>query len=86
MVERFYKYLLPDFKDEVYRIFSRYIEQAAAGSNSRKDYQEVCGIIRTLKKAGGHELAREIVQLLLHKYPRRPAFRDELTKLIRVRK
>ncbi|MEA4901038.1 hypothetical protein [Desulfitobacterium sp.] len=81
LVESFYKYLLPDFKEEVYAIFRRYIEEAAAKANSRKDYQRVCQIIRSLKKAGGSEHARQSKLRLMEKYPRRPAFRDELTKI-----
>lgn len=80
-VESFYKHLLPDFRDEVYEIFMHYIEQTAARANSRKDYQKVCNIIRSLKKAGGGEQALQSKQRLFEKYPRRPAFRDELTKI-----
>lgn len=80
-VEDFYKQLMPEFKDEVYALFLQYIEQAAAGASDRRGYQGVCAIIRNLKKAGGQEQALEIKEKLLNKYPNRPAFRDELSKV-----
>ena len=80
-IEKYWKHLVPDYKEEVYAVFSHYIEQKAAVASNRKNYQEVCHIIRLLKKAGGHEQAREIIQLLLNKYPKKPAFRDELLKI-----
>lgn len=81
LVEHFYKHLIPEFKDEVYTLFLQYTEQTAARANSRKDYQGVCAIIRNLKKAGGKEEALEIKQMLFNKYSKRPAFRDELSKV-----
>ena len=80
-VDSYYKHLVAGYREEVYRIFRYNIEQAAARANSRSHYQGVCAIIRTLKKAGGKKEAREAVQSLLLKYPKRPAFRDELSKI-----
>jgi hypothetical protein len=80
-VERFYKYLIPEYKQDVYELFLQYIEQAAARASSRNAYQGVCAIIRNLKKAGGKEQALEIIQKLFYKYVKRPAFRDELTRV-----
>lgn len=80
-VENFYKYLIPEFKEEVYALFVQYIEQTAARASNRRDYREVCAIIRNLKKAGGEEQALEIKQKLFSKYTNRPAFRDELTRV-----
>ena len=59
-MENFYKYLIPEFKEEVYALFVQYIEQTAARASNRRDYREVCAIIRNLKKAGGEEQALEI--------------------------
>jgi len=80
-VKIFYKYLIPEFKEEVYMLFLQYIEQSAERSSNRKDYQGVCAIIRNLKKAGGKESALEIKQKLFNKYANRPAFRDELSRV-----
>ncbi len=80
-VENYYKHLIPEFKDEVYELFIKYIEQAASRANDRRGYQGVCAIIRNLKKAGGKEQALEIKQKLFNLYAKRPAFRDELTRV-----
>ncbi len=81
-IEHYYKHLVPEFKEDVYGLFLQYINAMAARADKRKDYQGVCAIIRTLKKAGGKEQALAIKQKLYDKYARRPAFRDELTKII----
>lgn len=80
-ITSYYRYLMPEFKKEVYKLFLQHIGEAAADSGSRKEYQRVCAIIRLLKKAGGKEQAAQIKQRLLMLYPRKPAFRDELSKV-----
>ncbi len=82
-VESYYKHLIPEFKEEVYELFIKYIEQTASRASNRKSYQGVCAIIRNLKKAGGKEQALEITQKLYNIYAKRPAFRDELTRVLR---
>ncbi|BBB91792.1 SWIM zinc finger family protein [Methylomusa anaerophila] len=80
-VESYYKHLVPEFREEVFDLFLKYIEQVAARAGNRRDYQGVCAIIRNLKKAGGKDQALEIKQKFSIKYANRPAFRDELTKV-----
>jgi len=80
-VGSYYIYLLPEFKQEVCGMFLQNIEQAAERSSNRKEYQRVCATIRSLKTAGGKEQAEQVKQKLLIKYPNRPAFRDELSKV-----
>ncbi len=81
VVESYYKHLVPEFREEVFDLFLKYIEQAAARAGNRRDYQGVCAIIRNLKKAGGKTHALEIKNKLFTKYANRPAFRDELTRV-----
>jgi len=81
MVEDFYKQLVPEYTEEVYALFVQYIEQSAARAGNRRDYQRVCAIIRNLKKAGGKEQAMEIKKKLYFQYAKRPAFRDELSRV-----
>lgn len=81
LIESYYKHLIPEFKEEVYDLFLKHIEQTAARAGNRRDYQGVCAIIRNLKKAGGKDQALEIKQKLFTKYANRPAFRDELTRV-----
>jgi len=81
LVESYYKHLVPEFKQEVFDLFLKYIEQASARAGNRRDYQGVCAIINNLKKAGGKEQALGIKQKLFMKYANRPAFRDELIRV-----
>ncbi len=80
-IERYYAHLIPDFEEDVFDIFLQHIAQTAAQASGRREYQRVCAIIRKLKKAGGKEQAVRIKQELLKKYPRKPAFRDELSRV-----
>jgi len=80
-VEKYYKHLIPEFKDEVFTLFMQLIEQAAARADNRKKYQGVCAIIRNLKKAGGRKQVLEIKQMLLIQYAKKPAFMDELSRV-----
>ncbi len=80
-VGAYYEHLLPAFKEEVYGIFLENIERTAAGASNRGGYQRVCDIIRDLIKAGGNDQAQEIKQTLYNRYARRPAFRDELSRI-----
>ncbi len=80
-VESYYKHLIPEFKEEVYAVFWQFIGQKAARAGNRRDYQQVCAVIRNLKKAGGKEQASEIRQTLYAQYANRPAFRDELSRV-----
>lgn len=80
-IEIYYKHLLSPFKNETYALFLRHIRQNAALVSNRRGYQQVCAMIRRLKKAGGKEEVTVIIQELYTKYANRPAFRDELTKV-----
>jgi hypothetical protein len=80
-VENYYEHLIPECREEVFDLFLEYIEQLAVRASNRQDYQRVCASIQNLKKAGGKDHASEIKQKLFINYARRPAFRDELTKI-----
>jgi hypothetical protein len=80
-IEEFHSLLYPYYPQEVKSLFLAYIETKAERSANRKDYADVCRIIRMLQKAGGKEEALQVVRLLLAKYPKKPAFQDELMKI-----
>ncbi|UOF91231.1 hypothetical protein LSG31_02945 [Fodinisporobacter ferrooxydans] len=80
-IEQFYPHLIRQFPTEVKKLFQLHIESTAEHANTRKHYQDVCRIIRMLQKAGGQAEALQITNMLLAKYPRKPAFREELMKL-----
>ncbi len=80
-IEKYWKELVADYREEVYAMFSRLIEKKASTAGNGKDYQEVCHIIRLLKTAGGHDQAGQAIQKLIGKYPQKAAFKDELLKI-----
>lgn len=77
-IEEFHRYLMPGYRAEVIGLFQAHIESTATHASARTHYQNVCRIIRMLQQAGGREEALQIARLLLDKYPRKPAFREEL--------
>ena len=80
-IGKYYRHLMPEFKEEVYTLFVQHIAESAQAASDRNAYQKVCASIRKLRKAGGKEQAAQIKQQLMEKYPRRPAFQDELSKV-----
>lgn len=80
-IEQFYPYLLKQFLGEVTELFHTYIVTLAERSTSRKEYKNVCRVIGILQKAAGKEESQNMTKLLLAKYPKRPAFREELLNL-----
>jgi hypothetical protein len=80
-IEDFYEHLIEPFPREVKELLEKHIEKTTSQSTNRKDYQHVCRIIRMLARAGGQEEADQCIHQLLAKYPRKPAFREELMKL-----
>lgn len=67
--------------DEVNELFIDYINRNAAEANERRKYKGVCKLIKTYNKACGANQTQQIIEELKQKYPRRPAFLDELQKL-----
>lgn len=80
-IEKFYKHLIPCFKDEVFSLFTLHILNESKRAFQRSHYRDVCSKIRILNKAGGNEVAKDIVNTLLMTYQKKPAFKDELSKL-----
>ena len=85
LIEQYYPYLVEKFPLEVAQLFRDHIEMMAAGSTTRAHYQNVCRIIRIFQQAAGQEEALNITHRLLAKYPKKPAFRDELRKFEQAR-
>jgi hypothetical protein len=80
-IEQFYLHLYRHFPMEVKELFHIHIEAQADQASTRKHYENVCRIIVLLQQVGGSEGALQIARMLLAKYPKKPAFRDELMKL-----
>ena len=80
-IKEHYAHLLPEYKSDVIALFEQYIKYCSQHADNRSKYRGVCDIIRVFKKACGSKLASAICEELKQKYPKRPAFLDELGKV-----
>ncbi len=80
-IEEYAEMLVDKFKDEVVEIYKKHIKSEASSSSNRKNYQQVCGIVKRYKKIAGKKNQEEMVNGLCALYKRRPAFVDELSKI-----
>ena len=78
---RYYLHLLPDYQDEVNKIFVELLRKKSAEAGSRSAYKEVCDLIEKYAKACGNENALNLIRELKLTYVKRSAFIDELGKL-----
>ncbi|HAQ08714.1 MAG TPA: hypothetical protein DCR24_14840 [Bacillus bacterium] len=76
-----YPYLIENHLSEVNRLFVETIEDEAERASDRKKYKKVCKTIKKYKEACGEVNSRKLIENLISKYPRRPAFLDELKRL-----
>jgi hypothetical protein len=74
-------HLLPEYKSEVADMLRQHILKSAAAASDRKMYQRVCETIKVFHKACGSEDAIDVRDELLRRYPKRPAFVDEMRKV-----
>jgi hypothetical protein len=81
LIEHYGMQLAREYPAETYRIFEAYILNQAAEATDRRKYKGVCKLIKGYDQAGAKAEAREIIQRLIEKYPRRAAMVDELQKL-----
>ena len=79
---KFHKHLLPLFRNEVYEVFLNFIMDSSQKASNRNSYRDVCSYIELLAKEGGTEPAREVISRLRTLYPRKPAFQDELRRIM----
>jgi hypothetical protein len=77
----YYKHILPEYAAEVGDILVRMIQERASRADTRKSYSEVCDLIRHYQNACGRAKALAVRDELKAKFPKRPAFLDELGKV-----
>ena len=80
-VTEYAPFLVKKYPDETLEIYEAVVRMAANDVNSRPQYRNLCGMIRNMADFGGEERAKEIIEYLADKYPRRKALLDELGKL-----
>jgi polyhydroxyalkanoate synthesis regulator phasin len=76
-----YPYLIDNHLSEVNNLFVDMIMYDAENASERRLYKQVCKDIKKYKKACGETNSRKLIEELMSKYPRRPAFLDELQKI-----
>lgn len=84
-IENYAEKLVNYFKEDVINIYKEYIISAARTSSNRRDYQGVCSKIARYKKIAGKPKQEELISELKGLYRKRPAFIDELGKIIKRR-
>ncbi len=77
-ISELYPQLIDRFPAAVAEIFTAYIREQARNAGERKAYHNVCRLIRTFRKACGNAATDRLIDDLLVKNRRRPAFVDEL--------
>lgn len=85
-IEEYSEKLAGEYKDAVIEIYEQHIANSAKRSSNRREYKNVCKIIKKYKQIAGKERQDELIDQLIALYKRRPAFIDELEKLKRQKK
>ena len=75
------KQLSKEYPSDTYAICCEDIRKQAGESDNRTKYKKVCGNIKKLFDFGGTHEAEGIIAELILKYPRRPAFLEELNSM-----
>ena len=81
LIERYLKYLLDTHKEEAIRLFEFHVKTLAEEAYERKQYEDVCQVLKRFRKTAGKDAQLDLVEELKVKYNNRPAFLDELGKL-----
>jgi hypothetical protein len=76
-----FPYLMENHLEGANQLFIQFIEISAQKATDRSGYKKVCSYIKIYKKAFGIIHSHKIIGELKQKYPRRPAFIDELGKI-----
>lgn len=75
------QYLTKDYSLELTEMYSERIKNYLDKNVGRDHYQTVCRYLRRMKKLGGNEQVRELIELFIKQYPQRKALMDELSKV-----
>lgn len=81
LLEHYGKSLSVHYPAETSQAFEEHILSQAAAATDRRKYRGVCKLIRVYSSTGAKVEARDLIQRLIVKYPRRVAMVDELESL-----
>lgn len=75
------EYLAKDYASELIELYSERITVYVENNVGRNHYQTACRYLRRMKKLGGNEKVRELIELFRKQYPQRKALMDELNRV-----
>lgn len=74
-------YLAKDYATELIELYSERITNYVEKFIGRNHYQTACKYLRRMKKLGGNEQVKELIENFKKNYPQRKALMDELNKV-----
>lgn len=80
-IEKYAERLWDEYPNEIEKIYTAHIYNTANVASNRKQYKEVCGMLKRFKKIVGKDSQKSLIIQLENKFKKRPAFLDELAKL-----
>ncbi|WP_432357118.1 hypothetical protein [Sporosarcina sp. UB5] len=80
-IEQYLKFLLDTHAEEAIQLFDYQVKMIAENAYNRKQYKEVCQVLKRFREVAGREAQMNLAEELKQTYKNRPAFMDELGKL-----
>ena len=80
-IEENEKYLSQDYSTELVELYSERVVKYVDRFMGRDYYQTACRYLRRMKKLGGNEEVKFLIEQFRKNYPRRKALLDELTRV-----
>ncbi|MGH7801155.1 MAG: hypothetical protein ACREOW_11110 [Thermodesulfobacteriota bacterium] len=80
-LETYHKYLAPHFPKELVEVYEKTSKELLAQSMGRADYQDVCQMLRRMKKLGASERVRQLIKEFTEQYKKRRALLEELERV-----
>jgi len=81
-LNRYEKYLLPKYRDEIIKIYIEHCMNYLKSANNRSAYREIAGMLKHIKELDiKKEYINGFITFIKHEYARRPALLDEISSI-----
>ncbi len=80
-LENYHKYLAPHFPKELVEVYEKTSKELLAQSMGRAAYQDVCQMLRRMKKLGASDRVRQLIKEFSEQYKKRRALLEELERV-----
>ena len=80
-LETYHKYLAPHFPKELVEMYEKTSKELLAQSMGRAAYQDVCQMLRRMKKLGASDRVRQLIKEFSEQYKKRRALLEELERV-----